>query len=321
MSLDDTSGQTAETSETRAAGSDIDHAAVRRWLTAELGRRVESLLAEMSPAARRSDAPTVLESLVEDPTGTIRQPPAAARKALALVRSGDGDIAELVESISTDPGLAQALLKHANSAYYSLGKDASVSVLGAIERVGSRGVESVVLANMVGGMLCRPGAGFDTMVAEIWDHMVRSAPIARHIAPAFGADPEIAFTLALLHDAGKLVTFDRVARLRQHWRRDVSLPGPLLVRVLRRLHEPIGGLAVLQWGLGPEAAWTIAHHHRDPAPESHDPAGEAVCLAERFDRAYVRREPLDLDELWSRARLTGTPALVERYIPGLESAA
>lgn len=35
--------------------------------------------------------------------------------------------------------------------------------------------------------------------------------MARGIARLFGADPDEAFTLALLHDVGKLVLFDRVA--------------------------------------------------------------------------------------------------------------
>ena len=97
--------------------------------------------------------------------------------------------------------------------------------------------------------------------------MQRTAPVARAIAPAFGVDAETAYSLALLHDVGKLVVFDHVSRLRHDHRRELKMPDLFFRQLLAHLHEPLGGLAVLRWDLGADAARAVAEHHRRPVPE------------------------------------------------------
>ena len=54
--------------------------------------------------------------------------------------------------------------------------------------------------------------------------MVQAAPLARMLAPPFGADAEEAIAVSLRHDVGQLVMFDRLAALRLARRRAVQLP-------------------------------------------------------------------------------------------------
>ncbi len=288
--------------------------ALARTLREELLRRCHALLDGLPDAMRRTDAPAVVDALVGQRETVIHQPPIAAQRALAVSRDPYSSVNDLVLLFEHDPGLAQALLKQANSSFYSRGEGACDALGPAIQRVGMKGVENVLLASMVEGMLCRPGGAYDSLVQKVWSHMVRCGPIGRQLSPCFGVDPERGFAMALLHDAGKLVLFDRIAALRKAWRREVNLPQHFLLWTLKRLHEPVGGLAGLEWGLGVPAAQAISIHHRDPVPPHPDPLSEVVFLAERMDLAGIRQQPLDLEALWAAGGLGGEPGAARQAL-------
>ena len=276
--------------------------------------RVQQLLADIPEVHRKTDAPAVLQMIGESLDTSIGQPPYAAQRALTVSRNPNSSVDDLAKLFASDPGLAQSLLTHANSSFYAGVGDHCTSLASAIQRIGSSGVESVLLSNTVRGVLCRPGGRYDGLVDQVWFHMVRSGPIARQIAPAFGVEPERAFSMALLHDAGKLVVFEQVSNYRRNNRREVTLPEELLLKALMRLHEPVGGLAALRWGLEERATRAIANHHRSPVPQFADPLGEVIFLAERIDLAAVNGKPLDLDALWESGGLTGDASVLRNIL-------
>jgi HD-like signal output (HDOD) protein len=289
-------------------------AALRARLVASCTALADALPAG-DPAAE--DARLLLADLRGGSDAVIRQPPAAAQEALAAARDPEVDLLQLVRVFERDPLLAQALLRRANSSWYA-GGGQCVSLRDAVWRVGLEGVHGVLLASMVEGMLCRPGGEYDTMVAKVWSHMVRTAPIARRLAPAFDVPVDQAFTLALLHDVGKLVVFDRLAALRTQRRRTLHLAPAVLSGVLAELHEPLGGIAALAWGLGPVASRAVATHHRAVRYEG-ERFAEVLCVAERADLAAARAGTLDLDACWSEAGLSGDRERAQRAL--LEAAA
>jgi HD-like signal output (HDOD) protein len=293
---------------------DVDAREMQGWLELEVRTRVAELHNVLPRVDRESDAPRFLDALLESFDAVVRQPPLAAQRALAVTRDTSAPTSKLVTLVEGDPGLGQALLRYANSAYYATGGGRVVSLHGAVQRVGTSGVHNVVLKTMVDGILCRPGSAYQEYVNLVWQHMIRVAPIARALAPAFRASPDESFALGLLHDVGKLVVFDRLGELRKTLRRDVAFPLPVLTVVLRSLHEPLGGLAALQWGLGAGVAHAIATHHRAPVPEVFDPRGELLFVAERTDLAHARGRALDLDAWW-RDGLLATPR--DRVEPAL----
>ncbi len=274
------------------AGSDI-----RRSLRTSL----ERLEASLDPMERRGDAPAFFERISKSGEKTVRQPPAAAQRALDLLRR-DVAISDLVRLVEQDPVLAQSLLRFANSAANSTGAR-STSLAESIRRVGTQGLRSVILSSMVEGTLCRTGTAYDGMVRQVWEHMVRTAPIARALAPAFGIVPDEAFTLALLHDVGKLVLFDRLGTLRAELRREVKLNAQVMPRLLSELHEILGGAAALRWGLGKAAVGVVSAHHRRSDPLEPNLHAECVYVAERLDLAVVRQEPVNLVRWFEEGRL------------------
>jgi HD-like signal output (HDOD) protein len=284
----------------------VASAEVEHELVAQLRAAVARLREELFPDELASDAPLLLQSIEALGPATIRQLPGAAQEALAACHAFDGTWSVLIPLFEHDPMLTQALLREANSAHYATASGAPcVSHKEAMVRIGLAGVRDVLLTATLEGMLCRPGPDYGPMVTAVWGHMVRTGPLARRLAPAFGVQADQAFALGLLHDVGKLVLFDVLSALRADHRRPMVLSQSLLRDALFRLHEPLGGLAALRWGLGAEAARTIAHHHRDPVPLRHDPACELVFVAEKADLAEQRGETLDLPALWAAGQLSG----------------
>ena len=204
----------------------------------------------MAKDERSGDASELLQSLTANFEGVIRQSPLAAQRALSITRDTASAIGRIVSLVEQDPGLGQALLRYANSANYSSGGVSVVSLHASVHRVGATGVHNVVLRTTVDGTLCRPGNAFQEHVHQVWEHMVRTAPIARAIAAPFGVAPDEAYALGLLHDVGKLEIIDLLGELRQSRRRDLAFPPALLSAILQLLHQPLGGIAALRWGLG-----------------------------------------------------------------------
>ena len=260
------------------------------------------------------DMDGLLKQLSAPPVEMIRQLPAAAREAMSLCEQENFPRGQLVERLSNDPSLVQGLLRQANSASSGAGLAPVLRVDAAIDRIGLAGTRAVVVAASVDGLLSKPGGAYDAMLAAAWQRMVSTGPMARALAPAFQADGEEAFAIALLHDVGLLIIFDMISTLRATNRRAVSLPEGWLDRVMRELHEPLGAVAAHRWGLGIDAADAIGTHHRRFRPAERHPLAETLFVAEALASASSRGEPFDLFGLWELGDLTGDPMHVRGII-------
>jgi HD-like signal output (HDOD) protein len=260
----------------------------------------------------RVHAERLLVRIAVDLDMVVRQPPPAAQEALAVAGDPDCDLPALLRVVERDPAVTRGLMRHASSVMFA-GSAPPASLDDAVRRLGARGVQVAVLAGMAEALL--HGSGPYLQAAEaVWVHMVRVGPLARALAPGFGVPPDEAFLLGLLHDVGKLVLFDLLAAVRHELRRDVDLPPRLAADALRELHEPLGGLALLRWGVDPRAAWAVAHHHRrDPAVEG-GLRSELLYVAEQLDAARARRRPVEVARWAAEGRLTTPPARVEAAV-------
>lgn len=298
----------------QAAPGETNEAALKR----SLEWRCKVLMDGATLEAQRSDGPALVQSLRESQDTIIRQPPVAAQEALRVAKDPHSSYAQVVELIEGDPALAPSLLKHANSVYYRRDGDAVVSLHDATQRVGLAGIESVLTSAMVSGLLCRPGSAYDGHVQKVWSHMQRTAPIARGIAPAFGVNPEAAWVLALLHDVGKLVVFDHLSTLRREQRREMHMPDLFFRQLLWHVHEPLGGMALLRWGMGGASARVVAEHHRRANPQPADPPAELVFVAEAIELAHVNHTKLDWDEIWHTGGIRADRAEVEERLARMD---
>lgn len=281
----------------------------------------EALRRAHTVAANQPDAAALLTLLTQEPDAVIRQLPSAARGAIALCDDPTLSRGELAERLTSDPALVQALLRTANSAAMGAGRAPVLGIAQALDRIGVAGAQAVILASCVDGLLSRPGGAFDWMASRVWSHMVRTAPLARALAPAMVANADEAFAIALLHDVGKLVIFDRLSVLRASQRRSIVLDTDFVHQLIQLLHEPLGALAARQWGMGDRAATAIGTHHRRDGAAVPAPLAEVVFVAERVDLAQYRGQPIDFDAIWSQGNLSGTPARAADAVQRLRDAA
>ncbi|MBM4187322.1 MAG: HDOD domain-containing protein [Gemmatimonadetes bacterium] len=279
-----------------------DGAALHAFLAERVASAVQRFRSKIGDAAGMGDTRRLLDDLGRNIDGVIRRPPIAAQQALAACRDPAASLETILASFHQDPALTQALLKHANSPFYSTGSSVS-SLTEAAQRVGLTGLNSVLMAAIVDGLLCRPGGEFGPMVQQVWTHMVRSAPAARRLARVAKVAPETAYTLGLLHDLGKLIVFDRLTVQRTAGRHTAKIPRDFLTALLAELHGPLGGLAALAWNLEPEAARAIAAHPRGPIRYRGERMSQVLAVAEWVDLTTMRGQARDYPAFWERASL------------------
>jgi len=260
------------------------------------------------------DARALVELLESGPDELIRQLPASAREALAMCDDPNLQRGRLVSHLARDPSLTEAILRTANSVAFSGGRDPVLGMAAALDRIGLTNARAVLTASCASNLLSLPGGQYNAMAAQVWAHMIRTGPIAQCLAPALSVNPDEAMTLALLHDVGKLIVFDRMSVLRAARRRSIDLPPDFFHALLSVTHEPLGALAAQRWQLGQRAVAAIGNHHRQVPTLHHEPLSEALYLADAVDHAVSRHDMANLDEIWAKGALSAPRQRIEAIL-------
>ena len=107
----------------------------------------------------------------------------------------------LVECISSDQVLSAQLLRLANSAYYQVPHTVA-TVADAVALLGFTNVRTLVISlGLTGSFKAMPGFN----ATQFWRHSLHTAVASRYLGAPVGLDPEVAFTVGLMHAIGELV--------------------------------------------------------------------------------------------------------------------
>jgi len=167
--------------------------------------------------------------------------------------------------ISRDQALTAKLLRLANSSFYGRGRQVR-SVAEAITVLGLRTVrDAVTAAGLAGSFGRHPGFDHDAF----WRHSLGSALCAQVLATELGRDDaDLAFTVGLLHDIGRLALASAFAPAYaevEQWRHDKDCPlGDAEYAVLGIDHAEVGKLIARQWNFAPAIVDAIHQHHVPP---------------------------------------------------------
>ena len=184
--------------------------------------------------------------------------PASARLVLEGLRA-TGDSGDIGRTVMTDPALAAAVLRAANSAH-----------LGYSRRIG--GIRQAVV--MLGAQLVSSLAAgrvadlvFDTTAPDypewLWLHSITVGCAASVVARHVGESTDEAFTAGLLHDVGWLLAAsNRVA-------------GP------ETDHGSTGAAGVARWNLPDRVVTAVQQHHTRPSGLT-APLDKIVAAAHAF---------------------------------------
>lgn len=192
-------------------------------------------------------------------------PRSVARLATTISR-GDWAIAEIEEIVQLDPALTGRLLRFANSAA-SASLVPVTTVRSAVIRVGVGTLLAFATATTTRRQLQRAIPEYGLAEDDLWRHSVGSA-LAAELIQSFVTTrvPPEAFTVALLHDVGKLVLARFIDPVHldalNEARRDVSLSSAEVERAaLGTTHATLGGLVAREWLLPDRLARGIEFHH------------------------------------------------------------
>ena len=190
--------------------------------------------------------------------------PAIAMQVMKVMQDADVNARDVEKLIRNDPAISAKLLRVANSAFFGLQR--KVTTVGdAVHVLGFTNVQGMVL-----GL-----SAFDAFRTErlnlrdFWTHAVATATAARWLAAKARIQPDEAFTVAILHDIGKLVFvlqaepgYQKVLELQ----REEGLSSREAERNLFEFtHPQVGGLMAERWELPSRFVDAIAHHHEPAA--------------------------------------------------------
>ncbi len=208
----------------------------------------------------------LLEHVARD--AELRAFSSTVTQLINVTNNPDCSINQVANAILQDQVVALKVLKLANSVVYNRGEPVE-SVHSAVTRIGLHQIRQTVLNIGVIEGFSNDDLGSDLAIAPFWEHSIACGLIAAEITHARGGtveDADMAFTLGLLHDVGRIILAQRLDGLYQQTlatAHDLQLPLELVeTRLLTMNHADIMDGVLNMWRfprrlIGP----IVSHHH------------------------------------------------------------
>lgn len=185
-----------------------------------------------------------------------------ARQVMDDPRSSFKDVAKVIE---TDQAIAAKVLKVANSAYYGLSGMVN-SIHQATVVLGQKTLEQVITMVSSSSLLGKRLKGYNLSAGVLWRHSLAvaicSQLIASKRAPSLEND---AFSVGLIHDAGKLAIDHYLAKNRQSFETFLTQHGPNIIEAERHVlgfdHTEMAEQLCRKWKLPDHHAEAMRFHH------------------------------------------------------------
>lgn len=208
--------------------------------------------------------------------------PGAAVKLLALVDDPAIDADRIEKILRQDAGLTANLLRLANSAYFGIPSKVG-SVRQAVLLLGLKRLIQMVIACCVSAIMDKPVPGYDLPAGELWRHSLAVTVAAEGLVKELQVEAaEELFTVALLHDVGKLVLGEFVAdgfhQIEKALAQGVTFETAENM-VLDTDHAHIGARILQQWSLPPGIVNAVRWHHDPGSAEQSDLMLDIVHVA------------------------------------------
>ncbi len=187
-------------------------------------------------------------------------------RAMNLLEQNNTSLNVITDLLKNDIGIASKLISIANSAFYRIGMPVN-SIERAILMIGQTELKSILFCLFYVNEI----TNFLKLKKRDLFYLLKHSIFVAHGARILSKrllleDPEDIFTIALLHDIGKIVffiNFDRYDELINESLRD-DIPLPVLERERFGIdHQEIGSIIGLKWRLPPVFLSIIENHHND----------------------------------------------------------
>jgi HD-like signal output (HDOD) protein len=249
----------------------------------------------------------MLAGIADKPNYAPRRP-LLLPKLMQAMHDDEVSRRELARIIGTDPALAGALLRLANSPFYRIRPEPVESLDRAIALLGLEGMRSLIAAALMQPVFRSSGGVFAKFGEVTWEHTLYSANAAEaHAAVLENSDPFAAQLLSLVMGLATMVLF-RVATDEYLSRR--RPPSTALIAGLLESETPtLARQIASSWQLSERIDSALAEQEQSPAAPTPRTALGRSLEAGRFLGALAvlhARNTLDEDDV--KAALTCTPA-------------
>lgn len=201
------------------------------------------------------------EDLVEDRLIIPTLPQVATK--IRRVIDEDADIRKVEAVIQTDPSIAAALMKVANSALYRTSKPVR-TIEQAIIKIGLKMVKNLVFAFSLKDMFRSKHTYINFRLKNMWTHSAEVAAVSYVLAARLGKfDPEYALLLGLLHDIGMLPILSYAERYAE-----LAQSPEQIDATIKQLHDEVGAIILREWHFDEEFA-TVAQEADDWYRDKH----------------------------------------------------
>ncbi len=216
---------------------------------------------------------------------TIPSLPEVVTEVSRLVNDPNANAASINQIMGKDAAMAAKILRMVNSVYYGL-KEPVRDIEAATRILGFKTIRSVALSISVINAFQQQNANFN--MKAFWAHSAVSACLCRLIAAkAKVCDPELAFTIGLLKDIGKLVMVENAA---DETRAIIAVAREYRMSFHKASHEvidtndaEIGAWLAERWQMETSIVNTIRHQY-DLAAAKEPQSGKlvAMCLFSEY---------------------------------------
>lgn len=191
--------------------------------------------------------------------------PVSTGKLINILMDPNVNISEILKTVEYDPGITANILKLANSALYSSGREIS-SLKDAMVRIGNKSIIKIMLTSSMSSIMKVPIKGYDLPPGELWQSSVSTAISTEVIAEALNMKVQSsAFTAGLLHDIGKIIMSSFVninAAEITSYAHDNRIPFNEAERAIVGIdHAEAGAILMEKWKLPDELIEPVKYHH------------------------------------------------------------
>jgi HD-like signal output (HDOD) protein len=200
--------------------------------------------------------------------------PEVPAKLRELLRT-DPDIVEVAKLLRQDASLCARVIGVANSAYYGSFKT-SHTIEQAVSTLGLNATWRHVELAANRNLYTLGDNRYRALLKPLWVHAAACAELCRAIALETRlVEPDVAFTMGLLHDIGHLFLIQLVAEADAEGGIEAPPGEQAMARFLAEYHAAFGARILELWKLPPEYA-TVARRHEQPTADGDGAAAARV---------------------------------------------
>ena len=244
------------------------------------------------------------EKELSDVVKRVRPIPQIALKVIRMVNSQTIGFHEISKEIKMDQVLSAKIISFSNSALYAPPSEIT-SIDRALVFLGEKKLLMVILSAVTEAFFQTNTTGYSLAKGMLYHHSTGCALAAQAISEKLAGKvaPDVAYTAGLLHDLGKVVLDQYVAKYYPYIYRRLTTSNLPLIKVERDIfgydHAQIGLILSKKWDLPPEIQDVIAWHH-DPAKAKHHPELTAlIYVANLIMSRFQSGQVLDLPDIYN----------------------